>query len=865
VPFIELEPPRRQRPQPRRRKTRRWVTIQERAARTFITLGGLGTILAVGLIFVFLVGVVMPIFRSAGATARDDRSAATGAGVLHTAVGEELLLAWSYHESGEFSVHSLVTGEPLVSHHPFGEAPPTGSSFALATPDCVFGFADGSVRIGRASLETRFLSGEEQAAAPAAVQALERGETTAFEGGVVQRTSIGQLRTVALSVELEDPIATGEASPIVRLDHCVTPTGIVFVVLHENAALRVYKTYEQENWMTGEVQTKVTATELPYEPDPARGIPRHLAISALGHDVYTVWPDGRARHFDLRDFASPRLLETVQLTEDGGPVTALGFLNGKTTLLVGEASGQAWGWFPVEELGTGERRLRRVHDYGRTGSPATAFGASPRSRVFAIGHADRELRVFYATTRELLTATRAAIDVREVAFAPKEDGLLVRGTDGVQLFQLDLGYPDASLAALFEPLWYEGYQAPSHVWQSSAGTDDNEPKLGLWPLVFGTIKGTFYSMLFGGPLALLAAVFTSEFLASRLRASIKATVELMASLPSVVLGFVAAFVIGPFVRDVLVEILVGVLTIPLAILAGAFLWQLLPHKAALRMAGWPRFLAIGAAIPLGILLAFALGPPAENLLFGGDVFLWLDGQQGRALGGWFYLSLPLGGLTAALVSARWIGPILRSRAIDWERAQVARVDLIKFAAIAGAAILIALAAAVGLDLSGLDPRGSIFGGYDSRNSLIVGVVMGFAIIPIIYTLAEDALSDVPAHLREASLGAGATRWQTATRIVIPTATSGLFSALMIGLGRAVGETMIVLMAVGSTPILEWNVFNGFRTLSANLATELPEAVEGSAHYRTLFFAGLVLFALTFVLNTVAELVRRQFRSRTQAL
>jgi phosphate transport system permease protein len=162
---------------------------------------------------------------------------------------------------------------------------------------------------------------------------------------------------------------------------------------------------------------------------------------------------------------------------------------------------------------------------------------------------------------------------------------------------------------------------------------------------------------------------------------------------------------------------------------------------------------------------------------------------------------------------------------------------------------------------GLDPRDSYLGAYNQRNMLIVGFVMGFAIIPIIYTIAEDALSAVPQHLRSASLGAGATPWQTATRIIIPTAMSGLFSAVMVGLGRAVGETMIVLMAAGNTPVMDWNLFNGGRSLSANIAVELAEAVRDSTHYRTLFFAALVLFALTFVLNTVAESVRQRFRKR----
>ncbi|MFN5959630.1 MAG: ABC transporter permease subunit, partial [Planctomyces sp.] len=152
-----------------------------------------------------------------------------------------------------------------------------------------------------------------------------------------------------------------------------------------------------------------------------------------------------------------------------------------------------------------------------------------------------------------------------------------------------------------------------------------------------------------------------------------------------------------------------------------------------------------------------------------------------------------------------------------------------------------------------------------RNSLVVAIVMGFAVIPIIYTISEDALSAVPASLRSASLGCGATRGQTATRVVLPVAMSGVFSAVMIGLGRAAGETMIVLMATGNTPIMEWNIFNGFRTLAANIAVSMPEAPEGSTQLRVLFLGGLCLFALTFFINTLAELVRIRVRRRSANL
>jgi phosphate transport system permease protein len=149
--------------------------------------------------------------------------------------------------------------------------------------------------------------------------------------------------------------------------------------------------------------------------------------------------------------------------------------------------------------------------------------------------------------------------------------------------------------------------------------------------------------------------------------------------------------------------------------------------------------------------------------------------------------------------------------------------------------------------------------YDQRNSLVVGMAIGFAVIPTIFSISEDAVFGVPRHLTSGSLALGATPWQTVIGVVILTASPGIFSAVMIGLGRAVGETMIVLMATGNTPIMDINIFEGFRALSANIAVEMPESEVNSTHFRVLFLAALVLFLVTFVVNTVAEIVRQRLR------
>lgn len=155
--------------------------------------------------------------------------------------------------------------------------------------------------------------------------------------------------------------------------------------------------------------------------------------------------------------------------------------------------------------------------------------------------------------------------------------------------------------------------------------------------------------------------------------------------------------------------------------------------------------------------------------------------------------------------------------------------------------------------------------FDQRNSLVVGIAMGFAVIPTIFSIAEDAVFSVPKHLTQGSLALGATTWQTLSRVVILTASPGIFSAVMMGLGRAVGETMIVLMATGNTPIMDFSMFQGLRTLAANIAVEMPESEVGSSHYRVLFLAAFVLFVFTFFFNTLAEFVRQRLREKYNSM
>lgn len=1020
----------------RKRTTSRRVVFADKASRFLITTGGIGTIIAVVAICVFLVYVVFPLFRPGQISPARSEPLAAGRtpAILASAIDEYDLMSWELFDDGTLRVHRLDPWEEVREFHPFeGGTLPVASAFEIGRGQAVFGFEDGSVRLGTIAFHATYLPEKPE---PEALRDLEVGQTRIYEGGIVERTPEDQLRLQRLEVALDEPMEREAKAPVHALDVSVIERGDQkepqIVVLDTEGRLTVYRTRKKKNLLTGKVRVTLTPSRLPYEHPAGETLPQRVFISALGDVVYLIWDDGRL----LRYTKSPQtgkwaLAEKRDLVPaEGATITVSGFLIGKGSLVVGDTTGRVAVWFrarPEEGVASGTAdgfRFTAAHVLAEEGGPpATALAASSRSRLLIVGFANGDLRtVFVTNEHDVVTAHAGTGPITRLALSPRETVILATTPEGFRIWQLDAGYPDVTLSSLFLPQWYEGHGGPEQSWQSTGLTNEFEPKLGLMPLIMGTLKATFYSLLFGVPIALLAAIFTSEFLSTRVKVPIKSTIEVMASLPSVVLGFLAALVIAPFVQDVVPTVVLSFLTIPAMFLLGAYLWQLLPHSLTLRLGLGVRFVVMGAFLVIGVLLASAVGPTLERTFFwvadhqtsvsfvaradGGDeagtgnaapdvvldenlaklddeelttairlkagfeipaalsedepkraaaleklraepltfhdgswrttyepgrdfellqvrevpaedgvvepvslaslgapllvrrlpgsrldlvvdgdteaqraakalylglgrkpdIEAWLaDPARGPATGGWFLLTLPLMGLLAIFVMGQFVRPWLRSRTSHLGRTQVAALDLVRF--LAGGVLMLGTAwgLAVVLTAMGLDTRGALFGTYVQRNALVVGFVMGFAIIPIIYTLAEDALSSVPSHLREGSLGAGATPWQTAMRIIVPTAMSGLFSAVMIGLGRAVGETMIVLMAAGNTPIMQWNPFNGFRTLAANIAVELPEAVRGSSHYRTLFLCALALFAMTFVINTFAEAVRQRFRKRAYQL
>ncbi|MCI0429926.1 MAG: ABC transporter permease subunit [Rhodospirillales bacterium] len=857
----------------RGRKTRRSVLIADRAADWIIRIGGIFVILAVFGIMAYLCRVVVPLFTGGKALEHYALSMPQHDQILMQVIDDYRTLAVTIDRDGRVGATHIATARKVavLSFELAGTAP-TAFARTLSGRDIAFGFADGTIRFGTLAIRAKTL--------PAAARPQDAEKLTDADylkdGVLYSVISPEQVRSLTVETELEDPTPAGEGddSAIIALDYRLGGTAErptkSFVSVNANGVVRLGSGETETNLLTGESTTEAVVSVLP--PLPAGTTVRSVLVTEGADQVYVAGADGTVHRYDTRNFNKPVLAETRRLFEEGIELTALHFLIGEQSIVAGGSDGSVDVYFRLPREGaetTDGRMLVRAHGLERHGSAVTAIDASERTKMFVTADASGAVWVRHATSEQTLVKLPTGgvgPAWNEVTLAPRDDGVLAIASDGTGHFwKVSIPHPETTLGAIFGKVWYEGYPEQDHTWQSSSATDSFEPKLSLVPLIFGTIKATVYSLLFAIPVALLGAIYTSEFVHHRVRSVVKPTMELMASLPSVVLGFLAALVIAPVVESWISAVILAFLFIPLALLLSAYLWQILPQPLALRWGGLPKFATMFLIIAAALAGAYAFSPIFEEAFFAGDFKAWVNGDIGSSVPILTLLSLPLSVTAARLVFNRFLGEGYRMLLRRNPSTSGGLIDLAGWIALLVVGALISLIAAWLLEGTALDPRGGVLDTYVQRNTLVVGFAMGFAVIPIIYTIAEDALNSVPEHLRAASLACGATPWQTAISIILPTAMSGVFAAVMIGMGRAVGETMIVVMAAGNTPLIDWNIFNGLRALSATIAVELPEAVRDGSLYRMLFLAALTLFVMTFVINTIAEMVRLRFRRRAAQL
>ena len=721
--------------------------LADKAARWIVTAGGFAIIASILGILFFIVHEVAPLVRRAS-VAIETVHAIPGGAPLAVLTDEYRELVASLDADGRVRVARLTTGEVLaeaaIVPGPVAPAavsvPPGSTAFVAAT-------SDGRVVVQRIAFTASFSQGSRRVAATLP-------KATIVEMDAAHRPVTRAAAQVSVDGE-SLVVAAATADDTLVLDR-------------ETATV---------NAMTGDV---VRSSSRGQAVLPAGAT--SILLDVAQQNLYAGLADGRIGWFRIAEDGTPS--DLLLSSPSPSPVSTITLLIGDRSLIVGRENGAIEVWFP-QRRGT-ERSLSYVRSFPSLAAAVRAFAPSPRGKGFLALDAHGGMALMYSTSERVLWSGRAPLpDATALAYAPKADGALVAGGSRAAALSIAAPHPEVSLRALFGKVWYEGYEEPAYSWQSSSGTEDFEPKLSLTPLLFGTLKGTVYSLLLAVPFGVLSAMYASQFLHPSLKRVVKPVVEIMASLPSVVLGFLAGLWLAPLLERVLPALLLTAFVVPPAIVLAGLTWERVTRRFGERIHPGTEVFFFVFVLALALASCLSLEPFLERTVLGGTFSTWL--------------------------------------------------------------------------LEALGIR------YDQRNAIVVGLAMGFAVVPIIFAIAEDAFSNVPRSLISGSLALGASRWQTVTRVVLPTASPGIFAAVMVGFGRAVGETMIVLMATGNTPIMDGSPFNGFRTLSANIAVEIPEAPVGGTLYRTIFLAALLLFALTFVVNTVAELVRQRLRDKYSSL
>ncbi len=732
-------------------------SIKDFLARYLVGVGGIAVIGSIVLIFVFLFMVVFPLFK--GAKLHE----LTSYPLINTAADETLLysieeqaeIAMRLSSNGVMNFFYVDTGQLIESNDLLEKSNANVSSWAYVNKDkniIGLGLDNGNVLIFTHKYRLVYEK-ERRIIVPRVVYPY--GENS-------------------IDLQIGDQkisnFAVGE-----------NENGLTFFTYTESGP-RLINLEKQSSFLDeDEVSLELTSQVfLPYTQKPIKSL-----ISPEREWLYLLNKEGVISFFDIRSKENPTHIEDVSILDDGNLPTSFEFLVGGISLLLADDHGNIHQLFPVS--GGGERHLIAIRNFKGSGSKISSITNEHLRKGFLATDENGNISIFHTTaSRHLITKNITESPITNLGIAPRSDKLVAEDVAGqLHVWELDSEHPEVSWSSLWGKVWYESYPEPDYIWQSSSASNDFEPKFSLTPLTFGTFKAAFYAMLFAMPLAICGAIFTAYFMAPKMRGIVKPSIEVMAALPTVILGFLAGLWLAPYVEINLPGVFTTLLLVPLGVFLASYIWWKLPETLTNKVTdGWQAALLIPIVIFFGW-LSLSLSPWLEQVLFDGNVRLWLTDTMGI--------------------------------------------------------------------------------GYDQRNALIIGLTMGFAVIPIIFSISEDAVFSVPKHLTSGSLALGATPWQTLVRVVLPSASPGIFSATMIGLGRAVGETMIVLMATGNTAVMDFSIFEGMRTLSANVAVELPESEVNSTHFRVLFLASLVLFIFTFFFNTIAEVVRQRLREKYGSL
>ncbi|MBW2204193.1 MAG: hypothetical protein JRF52_08850, partial [Deltaproteobacteria bacterium] len=525
--------------------------VVDRAAHWGITLGGAAVILVILALFVFIFLEVFPLLK--GAKILGQSTCSLSGKAVSVGIDEYQEIAYAVYEDGNIDFISLSDGK-LIKRHGIKEI--SGSSITAICKDkdrIIIGTKDGRVLTVNIGFSVSYEDDE---------------------------------RIITPEVSDEEVCFSGEGGKGIQYITSKSNEEVTVTVFYTEDGSLILKSTEIEEKLFGgeeknEIITDITAILKKAISEESAEQRKQLLITSLAIDYFTEnlyvgTAHGEVIHINVRDRENPFLEEKVKVSEES--ITSLGFLLGDVSLVAGDRKGGVNTWMCVRDGGTSSGwSLKKVHTVEPHQSGITSIVPSTRNKCFVTAGSDGTIHLKHATSEQTLLYFRSDTIPTAIAYSPKANGILVADTAGrLTHWSISNPHPETTLKTLFGKVWYEGYEGPEYSWQSTGGTDDFEPKFGLVPLIFGTIKGTIYALIIAIPIGILAALYTSQFLHNSLKKIIKPSIEFMAALPSVILGFLAGLWLAPLMERILPAIIIMPFFLLLFIAAAFCIWKWLP-------------------------------------------------------------------------------------------------------------------------------------------------------------------------------------------------------------------------------------------------------------------------------------------------
>ena len=495
----------------RRRRAR---ALKDKAATGGITVGGITVIIAIVLIFFYLLSEVIPLFQGASMERQASYS------VPAKEAGKSVFV--TMEEQAEIGLRVTDQGQAVFFNTKDGSV---ADQFALAIPE--------GVQVTSFTTATKASN----------VLALGLSDGTALLFRHKYRiTYPNDQRHIAPLIEYpygEEPLVIdASGAPLTKLMLRDDEDTMLVSAIDDNGKLKAVRFQKEEDFITEEITLEAETLDFPVTGK---------TISQAGVTIDQRWLFAIDESNALVVF---RLGDEVELHSQldlipGSVVTEMKFLLGGISLLLGDDQGRLSQWFLVrdEQLGW---KLSFIRDFDALSGAIEHIEPEHRRKGFVAVDSQGQMSIYNTTARRTVYSQSLADDsVAMVGISPRANALLVEDAQGqLHFWHIDNEHPEISWSSLWQKVWYESYPEPDYIWQSSASTNDFEPKMSLMPLTFGTLKAAFYAMLLAAPLAICGAIYTAHFMAPAMRRKVKPLIELMEALPTVILGFLAGLMVS---------------------------------------------------------------------------------------------------------------------------------------------------------------------------------------------------------------------------------------------------------------------------------------------------------------------------------